>query len=479
MESTLKVKATSHYDVGEGREWEAGGLQWVALSVGPTSQDVNSRYAPAHERAASSRIGLELRVAGSECDKLGMGVRQSCSFARDHGAGAYHRVDLSTITRCGGHWENPMKIQNVEALYLRSPEIDETRTDSSQDALLIRIQTDSGITGWGEVDGCPAVAKAIIEAPASHTQVKGLRHMLLGEDPFQTEYLWKKLYEGTSYYGRGGAVIQAMAGIDLALWDIKGKALDKPIWALLGGKPGRMQAYSSNMFQLTVEDTVERAKAALDAGFTAVKFGWEPFGRADLELDLRYLDAIKRVTGSAVEFMLDVGHAWDAKTAIQRCKRFEPFDLAWVEEPLHPDDYTGYARLSNQVCQHIAAGEQECTVIGFQRLIEEGQIDLAQIDLSRCGFTQAMKIASVAQQAGIKVANHCFTTDINVAAALHFLSSIPNARILEYGVEPGQIARQLARNPIRVEDGFVKVPEGPGLGIEPNESVIEKFLVRS
>ena len=371
-----------------------------------------------------------------------------------------------------------MRIVDVEALYLRMPELDETRTDSSQDALLIRIRTDAGITGWGEVDGCPSVAKAIIQAPASHTQVKGLRHMLLGEDPFQTDYLWKKLDDGTSYYGRGGAVIQAMAGIDLALWDIKGKALGKPVWALLGGKPGRLRAYSSNMFQLTVEATVERAKAAIDAGYTAVKFGWEPFGRAGIELDLRYLEAIKRVTGSEVELMLDVGHAWDAKTAIQRCRRFEEYELAWVEEPLHPDDYAGYGRLCPEVSQHIAAGEQECTVSGFERLIREGRIDLAQVDLARCGFTQAMKIASLAHQAGIKVANHCFTTDINVAAALHLLVSIPNARILEYGVEPGEIARRLARQPIVVEDGFVRVPEEPGLGIEPDPAVIERFLVR-
>lgn len=371
-----------------------------------------------------------------------------------------------------------MRIVDVEALYLRMPEIDETRTDSSQDALLIRIRTDAGITGWGEVDGCPGVAKAIIEAPVSHTQVKGLRHMLLGEDPFQTEHLWKKLYEGTSYYGRGGAVIQAMAGIDLALWDIKGKALGKPIWALLGGKPGRMRAYSSNMFQLTIEATVARVKAAVDAGYTAVKFGWEPFGRAGIDLDLRYLAAIKRVTGESVEFMLDVGHAWDAKTAIQRCGRFEDYQLAWIEEPLHPDDYAGYARLCGRASQHIAAGEQECTVNGFERLIREGQIDLAQVDLARCGFTQAMKIAAMAHQAGIKVANHCFTTDINVAAALHFLASIPNARILEYGVEPGEIARRLARKPIVVVDGFVQVPEEPGLGVEPDEAVIERYLVR-
>ncbi len=392
-------------------------------------------------------------------------------------------VGLSTIiqynpARAPSKWCY-MKIVDVEALYLRLPVVDETRTDSSQDALIIKISTDSGLIGWGEVDGCPTVAKAIIEAPVSHTQVKGLRHILLGEDPMQTEYLWKKMYESTSYYGRAGAVIQAMAGVDLALWDLKGKALKQPIWALLGGRPSKLRAYSSNMFQMTTEATVVRAKQAIDAGFTAIKFGWEPFGRSDIALDLRYIEAIRGVTGSSVDFMLDVGHVWDAKTAIQRCRAYEPYDLAWIEEPLHPDDYVGYAVLSTTAVQHIAAGEQECTVGGFETLIEQGRINIAQIDLTRCGFTQSIKIAAIAARNGIKVANHCFTTDINVAAALHLLASIPNALILEYGVEPGEIARSLARNPIRVEDGHVAVPLEPGLGVEPNQDVIERYLVRA
>jgi L-rhamnonate dehydratase len=371
-----------------------------------------------------------------------------------------------------------MKITNVEALYLRLPVVDETRTDSSQDALIVKITTDSGLVGWGEVDGCPSVAKAIIEAPASHTQVKGLRHILLGEDPLQTEWLWKKMYESTSYYGRAGAVLQTMAGVDLALWDLKGKALRQPIWALLGGAPGKLRAYSSNMFQMTPAATADRAKKAIDAGFTAVKFGWEPFGRAGLDLDLQYIEAVKAVTGTSVQFMLDVGHVWDSKTAIQRCRAFEPYDLAWVEEPLHPDNYAGYAALSAAAIQHIAAGEQECTVAGFQTLIEQGRVNIAQVDLTRCGITQALRIAAIAERNGIKVANHCFTTDINVAAALHLLTSIPNALILEYGVEPGEISRSLARNPLRVVDGYVAVPEEPGLGIEPNQDVIDRYLVR-
>ena len=148
-----------------------------------------------------------------------------------------------------------MKITEVEALYLRLPQI-QARTDSSQDALIVKVSTDAGITGWGEVDGCPYVTRAIIEAPMSHTLVTGLRELLLGEDPLEIGRLWRKMYQGTLYYGREGAVIQAMAGIDLALWDIKGKALQQPVNKLLGGGfRKQVRAYASNMFQFTAEAT--------------------------------------------------------------------------------------------------------------------------------------------------------------------------------------------------------------------------------
>ena len=152
-----------------------------------------------------------------------------------------------------------MKITEVEALYLRLPQI-QARTDSSQDALIVKVSTDAGITGWGEVDGCPYVTKAIIEAPMSHTLVTGLRELLLGEDPLEIGRVWRKMYQGTLYYGREGAVLQAMAGIDLALWDIKGKALGQPVYKLLGGGfRKQVRAYASNMFQFTAEATAERA----------------------------------------------------------------------------------------------------------------------------------------------------------------------------------------------------------------------------
>jgi L-alanine-DL-glutamate epimerase-like enolase superfamily enzyme len=375
------------------------------------------------------------------------------------------------------HARNEMKITNVEALYLSLPEI-QARTSSCQDALLVKITTDAGIVGWGEVDGGPTVVKAIIEAPYSHTLVNGLRNLLMGEDPMDTGRLWDKMYQATIYYGRGGAVTQAMAGVDIALWDIKGKALKQPIVNLLGGAMrDRMRVYSSNMFQFTVEDTVARAKRAIDTGHTGVKFGWEPFGREEAT-DLKYVEAIRKAIGDKNDFMLDVGLVWDAKTTIRRAKLFEPYKLFWIEEPLHPDDYSGYAKVSRTCIQHIAAGEEECTVVGYERLIDEGGIDIVQIDLTRCGFTQSMRIAAHAASQGRKVCNHNFTTDINTAASLHFLCAIENALVMEYCVEPTEIAQKLAKKPVLIKDGYAHLPGEPGLGVEPDEKIIEKYLVR-
>ena len=371
-----------------------------------------------------------------------------------------------------------MKITDVETFYLKLPTI-ESRTDSSQDTLLIRISTDAGIVGWGEVDGCPSVVKSIIDAPYSHTMVTGLKRLLIGENPLDTGRLWSLMHRATIFYGRAGATLQAMAGIDIALWDIKGKALGQPISTLLGGAfRDRMRVYSSNMFQFTIEATVDRAKAAIDTGHTGVKFGWEPFGR-DERTDLAYVEAVRRAIGDDNDFMLDVGLAWDAKTTIRRASLFEPYRLFWIEEPLHPDNYAGYGKVSEACSQYIAAGEEECSVVGFERLIDEGGIDVVQIDLTRTGFTQAVRIADYAMSRGRKVCNHNFTTDINTAASLHFLCATENALVMEYCVEPNEIARKLARNPVTIKDGFAHLPTEPGLGVEPDPAIIEKYLVRN
>ena len=298
-----------------------------------------------------------------------------------------------------------VRITDVEAIYLRLPDFDEARTDSSRDALIIRVSTDAGVTGYGEVDSSPLVVKAIVESPASHTIARGLRELLIGRDPLEVERLWHDMYEATLYVGRSGVVIHAMAGVDIALWDLKGKLLGLPVHNLLGGAHRtEIRAYASNMFQLTPEATADRAAAAVAAGYTAVKFGWEPFG-ADPQSDEAFVRAIRQCVGDDVDIAIDAGLAWDTKTAIQRVRLLEQYRLLWLEEPLHPDNLRGYRRLTQAVDMPIAAGEEECTRDGFRRLMDEGGVDIVQVDVTRVGLTQAMLIAGDAQERGIPVAN--------------------------------------------------------------------------
>ena len=294
----------------------------------------------------------------------------------------------------------------------------------------------------------------------------------------EIERLWQKMYQATLYYGREGAVIQAMAGIDLALWDIKGKALKMPVWQVIGARyRDRLRVYASNMMQFTPEANAERVRKAKGEGFTAAKFGWEPFGK-DAKTDCLFLDAMRKAAGDEFDLMLDVGLVWDATTTIQRAKLFEPFNLFWIEEPLPPDDLAGYRKVS----QHIlpAAGRRRGGV-HLSRLPAADRRGRHRPGPDRHDPLRHQPVAQdrrVCAQRGIPVANHNFTTDINTAASLHFLAAVPNALVLEYCVEPSEISRALARNPIKLEDGCMRVPEEPGLGVEPDMEIVEKYLVR-
>ncbi len=371
-----------------------------------------------------------------------------------------------------------MKITEVEAIYLRLPQV-KRQCDSGQDALVVRVSTDAGIAGIGEVDSAPLAAKGIIEGPFSHTTACGLRELLIGEDPFRTEYLWHKMYRGNIYGGRRGVGVHAMSGVDIALWDIKGKALGQPIWRLLGGGfHSRIRAYASSLFGATPEETGERARRFRDRGFSAVKFGWDPMGR-DEKTDIALVREARRGLGDDADLMIDAGLVWDAKTAIQRARAFSEHRIFWLEEPLRPDDYDGYRKLSESTEVRIAAGEEESNRQSFLELMDRGRIDIAQVDLTRCGgFTEAMKIASLAADRGLPVVNHGFTTYINVAAALHFLNSIPNSFIAEFVVEEETTLRdRITRQKLIATDGYLAIPEAPGLGIDLDEESLAAFRV--
>ena len=373
-----------------------------------------------------------------------------------------------------------MKITDVETIYLRLPDVDATRADGTQDTLVVRVHTDEGITGMGEVDSVPLVARAAIEAPPSHSIATGLRSLLVGENPTEIEKLWEKMYQGTIYFGRSGPAIHAMSGVDIALWDIFGKATGRSVSELLGGTfHEKLRAYASDLMPETPTEAGDLAEDYASQGYTAMKFGWGPIGR-DPKLDEDLVRAIRSAVGGDIDVMIDAGLAWDLKGALRMAHVYEEYGVFWLEEPLHSNDVQGYRELADRTSVYIAAGEQESGRMAFQRLLDEGHLDIIQPDLGRCGgLTEGKKIAYMAYDRHKRVVPHAFKTGILVAASTHFAASIPNGFMIEHTVSTSPLARDLVRNPVEFKDGYVTVPAGrPGLGVEIDESVLEKYRVR-
>src|SRR5262249_53052838 len=240
-----------------------------------------------------------------------------------------------------------MRITRVEAILLRPRgPIDAAIGDGSQDGVLVRVHTDEGITGLGEIDSSPSVAKAIIEAPASHKICTGLAALLVGENPLEIGRLWQKMYKGSLYFGRRGAAIHAISGVEIALWDIAGKAAGKPIHALLGGaRRTRIKAYASTLMPDTPAEAAKVIETQMKAGFKAVQLGWGPLGQS-AELDVALVTAARKAAGEDLHLMIDIGMGWQsARDAIDRVRRMEEHRPYWVEEPFWPDDYAKYAAL--------------------------------------------------------------------------------------------------------------------------------------
>lgn len=371
-----------------------------------------------------------------------------------------------------------MKITEVEAIELRLPEAEvEDKASAAQDALIIKIHTDAGITGIGEVDSSARVAKAVMEAPMSHSIASGLGRLLIGKNPLDIELINEALYQRTFYYGRRAVVIHTIGGIDLALWDIAGKYYQQPVYQLLGGAfHKKFRVYASDLFGRNGSETREKAKRRMDEGFTAVKFGWAPMGESE-KLDLELVEGARLGVGEDNDVMVDAGCCWDTKTAKTRARQFEQFGIFWLEEPLQQDNLDGYRELSRMSNIPIAAGEGEAGLYAWWDLIDRGKIDIAQVDLARNGFTASRKIADMAEFRGLRVVNHFYSTPVNLAAGLHWLASRKSSFIVEYCVEETPIRMQLVKQDIEAKNGFITVPEAPGLGVELNDDIVEKYRV--
>jgi L-rhamnonate dehydratase len=374
-----------------------------------------------------------------------------------------------------------MRITKVEAILLRPRgAIDTSIGDGSQDGVLVRVHTDEGITGLGEIDSSPWVAKAIIEAPASHKLCNGLASLLVGENPLEIGRLWQKMYKGTLYFGRRGAAIHAISGVEIALWDIAGKAAGKPIHALLGGaRRSKIRAYASTLMPDTPKEAARVVETQLQAGFNAVKLGWGPFGR-DAELDCALVEAARKAGGDDFELMVDIGKGWTSvRDGIDRARRMEENRLAWIEEPFWPDDYGKYRALAEAVSTPIAGGEEETTLADFERLVDKGGVEVVQPDVTRAGgIGECLRIADFVRRRGKRCVLHAWSTGIIKAATLHVLAAMEEAEYMEYCVQTTDLNQRLVAERFPLTNGEVAIPEGPGLGIELDEAVVREFAVR-
>jgi len=368
-----------------------------------------------------------------------------------------------------------MKIGQIICQILRVGSV-QRKTASCQDVALVRVRTDDGLEGIGEADASPEVVKAIIDAPFSHNIACGLREILMGDDPLETQRLWQKMYRSTMYFGRSSVTITAMSAIDMALWDLKGKYFQQPIHRLLGGKQHeRVKAYASILFGRDGKQTREMGQHWVRAGYHAVKFGWEPMGRSEA-LDLELVRGAREGVGDAT-LLIDAGCVWDARTALRRAQAFADSKIEWLEEPLRPSDVEGYVWLRDRSPVPIAAGEEECGRESFRPLIDRHALDVYQVDLSRNGFTDAAYIRDRVEEVGARLCNHCYTSPITVAACLHWLSTCRDAFIFEDCVEDSPMRNELARERLQAKDGWITVPDGPGLGITLNEEFIKHYSV--
>jgi L-rhamnonate dehydratase len=372
-----------------------------------------------------------------------------------------------------------MRITDVETILLRLPEVGEV-CDGTQDAFVVRIHTDEGIIGIGEADSMPTVLDAVFAAPLSNAIGRGLRELLVGQDPLQIEPLWQRMMDGTLYLGTSGVRSSAISGAEMALWDIAGKGYGAPVHALLGGAfQRRLRAYASVLFPDDPRDVAqvrETAAALRETGFTAMKFGWGGFGR-DRRGDVALVRAAREGAGDDVDLLIDAGLCWDLPTALERVQALADFDLYWLEAPMPQEPVSAYAALCARSPIRIAC-ESAGGFWESVRLVREGKVHVVLPDVSNVGgIGQWKRVAQAAATEGAWCVPHAFSTGILAAASLQLLANQPVSHLIEWSMAGSPLNTSLVTPPLRMVGGSVDVPTGPGLGIELDETVVRRYRV--
>lgn len=344
-------------------------------------------------------------------------------------------------------------------------------------ALLVKVETDEGLGGWGECYGAfPEATARIIEQIVTP--------QLIGKDPFDNEVIWEHLYLG--FRGTKGMLLAAISGIDIALWDIKGKAANLPISKLAGGQyRASVKCYATGMYMTETNDLpaalAKEAGGYASDGFSGVKMKIGLGPNRDVEI----VSAVREAIGDEVLLMIDANCAYDARTAINLARRLERLDVYWFEEPVPPTDLQGYLEVKSNVSMYVAGGELEYTRYGFRDFISQRAADIVQPDICWAGgITEGKRIGALCDTWGVRCLPHVWGTPVAIAANLHLIATLaapysindPLEPLIEFDRSPNVLRERLTDVPFSQSRSRIMVPTGPGLGIELDEQRIERIM---
>lgn len=370
-----------------------------------------------------------------------------------------------------------MKITAVEPISLsykpKEPMWDGTHYVAQRDSLILRIHTDEGIVGLSEAayyGGPTSSTRAVIE--------KELAPLYIGRDPFEVERLWDEAYNDTMPHGRRGLVIAGLSALDVGCWDIIGKACNQPLFRLFGAYTDRVMAYASCGFYrqgMTIETVGEDMQRAVDRGFRAAKM---KIGRLRMADDARRIRLAREVLGDDRLLLIDANNAYDVKDAMRMAKHAEESDVFFFEEPVPTDNIQGCAALARSTSVRIAGFETAFTRFEFRDMLMQGALDVVQADSTWAGgYTEVRRIAALAAAWGVLFVPHSITSALCVAINLHMIGSVPNGKLVELDATPNPLVSELLLEPLRFEEGYLKIPTAPGIGVELNPGIVDRYRI--
>jgi D-galactarolactone cycloisomerase len=344
---------------------------------------------------------------------------------------------------------------------------------------LVKVTSDTGHVGWGEGYGPAGIIKAGIEH---------LTPFIMGQNPLETETIWSIMYRRTLDYARSGVLVSAISALDVALWDLKGKILDLPVYMLLGGKKrDKIIPYATGMYFVKSNNLnsvlTTEAKHYVSLGFKAMKM---KVGLG-IETDVEFVKNIRSAIGPDIKLMIDANHAYSLREAVILAREVEKYNISWFEEPVSPEYYGQYAELRAKTTIPIAGGECEYLRFGFQRLLASNSVDIIQPDIcSTGGITEAKRIATLASVVGVEIVPHTWGTGIAIAAATHFMFNLDvlpgrmNAAdcYLEYDRTENRLREEITKTNLSFNNGELTVSDLPGLGVEMDEEALHKYALK-